>query len=295
MPVNQGGSALKGIYLGDQLLTGGGGDPATDIQTAITTPDPSALAEYIKGLDNILNNTNAMTAVAGDKPSLDAILNEATFFKTIAHYYPQVQDIINASPHYAEYLPGGIVPNKVYNGIEYCGTASSSEFGIFSDGAVFEVGLNASSLATQVGVTQGTVHNAEITWHKFINAGKTIYIAEKTVRYGISWNALNRAGCVSGSKIIRMTAGQFKVRLLSSEEWDLYMCGLSNGNFASLPDSQLAFLTSGAGSENWTSTPSSSGDRQVTRYEPGGASSANRIPSDASTILGWRPALEFTL
>ncbi len=26
MPVNQGGSALKGIYLGDQLLTGGGGD-----------------------------------------------------------------------------------------------------------------------------------------------------------------------------------------------------------------------------------------------------------------------------
>ena len=137
----------------------------------------------------------------------------------------------------------------------YFGKVESSEFGAISgtntaaDGKI----LSASNLATAVGVTEGTVINETVPWHKFIFKGEIIYIAEKGIREKISFEAIASMGCVYGSKIITMNDKKFRVTLLKGIDADIYNSkkGAPTRNTASEWDILLRGLSQNPETINW--------------------------------------------
>lgn len=91
--------------------------------------------------------------------------------------------------------PGSILPITDLNGnvmadetkgIAYYGTVSHTDL------------FTATQLASEIGLTQGTVKNNESVWHKYYwNNG--IHFLRRTARYNISWNDINLLGAAYGT------------------------------------------------------------------------------------------------
>lgn len=80
--------------------------------------------------------------------------------------------------------------------------------------------ITGDALASAINLTAGTSHNSDEPWLKFNHNGKTLFVAKKTLRYGIDWNDSRGHGEVTISGDI------YQVRLLSG----------SNGNTVDGPD-----------------------------------------------------------
>ena len=74
--------------------------------------------------------------------------------------------------------------------------------------------ITGDALASSIGLTEGTSQNSTAGWLKFSLDSKTLYVAKRPFRYGISWNAINAVGAVFGTKKIVINGHTYKVRLL---------------------------------------------------------------------------------
>ena len=59
--------------------------------------------------------------------------------------------------------------------------------------------INGTTLASEVGITQGTAINTETPWIKYIWKHKVCFTPLKTLRHSISWDAIYAAGAVYGT------------------------------------------------------------------------------------------------
>ena len=100
------------------------------------------------------------------------------------------------------------IEGATYNEAGYFGTVSANEL------------FTGTELASAVGITQGIVQHDNIEWLKFYIDGKIIFRPMKPIRYSISWDTLNKAGCVFGEKIISKNGITFKVRLMKGSLTD---------------------------------------------------------------------------
>lgn len=309
MGINAGASAITGVYLGDQLLTKGGGRSATEnIQAAIDAPDTVELVHYIQGPDSILTSPAAMTAIANDKPSLDVLVSSQRFNQMV-QYYPEIRAILDQSPYKADYIPGPLTLKKGDQQRGYFGEAQSSEFGVFRDGSQIGKGLDATTLAAQLNITQGSTMNNTITWHKFYWQSDIWYIASKAIRHSITWVAINAAGAVTGNTPLKLTKGTFYPYLLTggvysdsqdigaggNNMWDKLLRPLLSGGFwgTNYTDNQLDFRNSGEGYYHWCQETNR--DHKQLRYGSGGAGAFADGAIYTTSTRGWRPALRFKL
>ena len=74
--------------------------------------------------------------------------------------------------------------------------------------------ITGDQLATQIGLTAGTAFNSDAGWLKFSLDYKTLYVAKRPFRQGISWNQINSIGAVTGTTQITVNGKQYRVRLL---------------------------------------------------------------------------------
>ena len=207
------------------------------------------------------------------------------------------------------YVPGPLTLKKGDQQKGYFGEAQSSEFGLFIDSSQVGKGLDATTLAAQLGITKGTVLGSTITWQKFYWQGDIWYVAMKAIRYGISWDAINAAKAVTGGTPLKLTKGTFYPYLLTggvydksenigtggNNMWDQLLRGLLSGGYwgTAYTNAQLDFRKSGNGYYQWCQE--TNGKYKQMRYGPGGAGAYTGGSIYDSSSDGWRPALRFTL
>lgn len=168
-----------------------------------------------------------------------------------------------------------------------------SNYGFYGEVPVSEL-LSGDELCELLGLTAGVSQNSDEPWLKFALDGKMLYVAKKTYRHSVSWNHINAVGAVFGEFVLNKA---FKVRLLSTEEWDALMYPIHTShpsgapNWANYSDIDINVNTSsGNGRATWTSTPS--GASRVYRGGDGVTSSGGVGPASAGGDFGFRPVLE---
>ena len=76
--------------------------------------------------------------------------------------------------------------------------------------------IDGLALATQIGLTAGTAQHSNEPWLHFILDDVELYVAKKPYRHSLSWNQINAAGAVFGSRTVVINGREYKVRLLKS-------------------------------------------------------------------------------
>lgn len=87
--------------------------------------------------------------------------------------------------------------------------------------------IDGSALASLVGLTSGNGINNKAGWLKFVDNGKTLYIARKCLRYGTTVAAYKAAAQLTG-KQVTIGGNAYKVRLLSGMSIDPFSSIISN-------------------------------------------------------------------
>ncbi len=182
--------------------------------------------------------------------------------------------------------------------------------------------ITGDQLATRIGLTAGTAFNSDAGWLKFSLDYKTLYVAKRPFRYGISWDQLNALGAVFGTMQLPINGKMYSVRLPKGRgdgpttvitgrdpeqswgsEWNRLMYhisaspnngamtseGISVGDWAQFSNVELGVIT-GDGGYNWCQEPSGTG-RTLRAYNY--ISNINHTGATTSNnIFGWRPCLE---
>jgi hypothetical protein len=73
--------------------------------------------------------------------------------------------------------------------------------------------ITGNALATAVGISAGTSQFSNEGWLKFAYNGKIQFVAKKPIRYNLTWDNINAAGCVTGTKTVVIGGKTYKVRL----------------------------------------------------------------------------------
>ena len=71
--------------------------------------------------------------------------------------------------------------------------------------------------------TEDIEHNLvenDLTFLKFIHKGKTLLVSDRCIKNEISWDQLNERKLVFGNKTIEIDGIKYRIRLLTSNEWD---------------------------------------------------------------------------
>ena len=76
--------------------------------------------------------------------------------------------------------------------------------------------INGEELATAIGLVAGTAQNTTEPWLHFILDGVELYVAKKPYRHSVSWNQINAAEAVFGTKTVTINKLEYKVRLLKT-------------------------------------------------------------------------------
>lgn len=183
------------------------------------------------------------------------------------------------------------------------GSLSAGYFGFVSAGEL----ITGTSLASQVGISQGTSQFSNEGWFKYVYQEKICFVAKKPIRHSISWNNINSAGCVFGTKTITIGGLTYKVRLLTGGngnpadkaggEWNIIMYGLHQDqepNWGVYTDQDLhTHNTFGNGTYSWCQETSKDNDAfRVHRGYSGVTYFNTRPASNATDFYGWRPVLE---
>ena len=60
----------------------------------------------------------------------------------------------------------------------------------------------------------------DLIFLKFVHNGKNFLVGDRNIKNSISWNDLNERKLVFGNKIIEIDGIKYRIRLLTSNEWD---------------------------------------------------------------------------
>lgn len=190
-------------------------------------------------------------------------------------------------------MPDPVLPDNIPGGNVIAGTTDYGYCGVVPA----ENLISGDELCSQIGLTAGASQYSDAGWLKYSVGGKPLFVAKKTIRHTVSWDSINAVGAVFGGAVIWSNGILYKVRLLSTEEWDKLMYPIhkdhpdSAPNWENFEDCDLHVDSScGNGSYSWTSTPS--GSDRVRRGYGGVTSSGNYTPSSAYNGSGFRPVLE---
>ena len=185
--------------------------------------------------------------------------------------------------------------------------------------------ISGNELALIVGLDAGTYHNEEEPWLEFAKGDElSIFVAKKSLRYGMSKDDLVACDLVTGDKIVDILGRSFKVRLLkgtdndpweyersmeidpdnvSSSEWDRFILNVHDGihthgavtatkGYWPLYSNQELNVDGGFGSFSFTQESSTNvGQLHVTRGG-NGVTSLRTVSSVLNDEYGWRPVLE---
>lgn len=213
--------------------------------------------------------------------------------------------------------PGPVVLSKGNMQEGYFGLVSSSEL------------ITGDSLASSVGLTAGTSQFSTTNWLKFAHKGKVLFVAQKPIRYYLSWDNINAVGAVTGTKQVAIKSLNYKVRLpqgaltnpsetnttdrgAKGSEWNRLMLAVheqvKNKNWAYpayvesdiqdfgtyLTDADLITnSSSGNGSYSWCQeTAKNDSSYRVVRGTLGVSSVYWSTSSTVTADCGWRPVLE---
>lgn len=110
------------------------------------------------------------------------------------------------------------VPPAVEPGNPFQGYVSSDDF------------IDGTELSTLLALTSGSPINNKAGWLKYIDAGKTFYIARKPLRFGTTVAAYKAAGLLAG-KQVSIRGDIYKARLLSGMAADPFnsIIGIAGG------------------------------------------------------------------
>jgi len=186
--------------------------------------------------------------------------------------------------------------------------------------------IRGDALAVAIGLTAGTVMNADAGWLKFKDPidNKTKYISKMPIRYGASWNALNSIGAVNGSKLVDIAGKTYRVRLIEGlrpggsgesdmydppathgSEWNRLMYhvsgkpfhnvrttlaseGIEEGDWAQYTEAELGFVA-----YNGIGTYTLCKESSIPYRGSYGVSYLNySVRTASSQYMGWRPLLE---
>ena len=192
---------------------------------------------------------------------------------------------------------------------QYDVTTDTGYYG-FVPASEFITGLD---LATLTGFTAGTNQNSDAGWLKFYvgptavcnttpGTAKCIFIAKQTLKHSASWNQINTAGLVYGTRNITVLGQTYSVRLMTGgtvlhgtdSEWPQFMYRVhvdqpgNNDSWGTFSDSELSVAV-GNGFRTWTQ------ERIGTEATYWGFSITNWYKTNSSTTAigyGWRPVLE---
>lgn len=190
---------------------------------------------------------------------------------------------------------GGAQPSPIEPVVDYSAMpgahtpiAGNANYGYFGEVAANDF-INGADLCALLGVTAGTLINSLAGWLKVAKDGQRYLLSKMCIRHTISWNALNALGLVYGERLVEIQGGLYAVRLLSTAEWDalVYPLHTNNKTWAEFTDAQLGISSM----YTWTSTIS--GSNRVIRGYYSVTNSLTTDPTDANSIVGFRPVLEF--
>lgn len=205
------------------------------------------------------------------------------------------------------------------------GTIQAGYFGLVPASDLF----TATALSAAVGISVGIVQHDATPWLKFAWKGKILFRPQKAIRHTISWDNINSAGCVMGTKTISKDGKAYRVRLMQGaltnpsagtapdlgakgSEWNRLMLPIHEQattgawtypSFAEaavvgwgigFTDADLLTQNSyGSGSFVWCQeTRSDNTSNRVTRGFNGVTNSSASASSVANVNYGWAPVLE---
>ena len=189
--------------------------------------------------------------------------------------------------------------------------------------------ITGDELARMIGLTAGTSQNSNGGWLKFSYLGKTEFIAKKTFRYSISWDAINNVNAIFGNRTISISGKTYKIRLMKGKtegkqndsssckgeiikgsEWNKLMLPIhknapfnwadkgnvnsptENWNIGYTDNDLFTHSVAGGGTKSWCQEYGQSTDYRLLRGGRGVSGSGDIGPSGASGTFGWRPVLE---
>lgn len=188
--------------------------------------------------------------------------------------------------------------------------------------------IDGVSLATAIGLTAGTAQNTTEPWLAFELDGKLLLVAKKTLRHTISWDQIQAANAVYGSRSVDIHGSSYRIRLLKGaatdpisggsgthdpeqswgSEWNRLFYplvpnpvntpthptsreGIRYGAWANYTETQLNIGSSG-GNGRITRCQELSGGTHVIRGNAGLSYLGYGASSYVSSAFGWRPVLE---
>lgn len=163
--------------------------------------------------------------------------------------------------------------------------------------------VSGNGLASAVGISIGTSQiylNNSIDWVKFGYEGKIIFIARKPIRRALSWNDINNAGCVFGTKQVTFDGVTYKCRLMRIMENDNsdktgreypFMNKIKT-TWDNLTDEEMHFNRTGdtGGHVYAQETPVENSSKCWKFTSDNGWGTAEK--NDRGAWFGWRPVLE---
>ena len=192
--------------------------------------------------------------------------------------------------------------------------------------------ISASALTTLVGLTAGSITNANISWLKFRYNNKIVYIAKKPIRHAMTYEALAALGITKGTKqfTIQGKAHVLRVPNGSLNDPTSYRDIQAGGSFndliypvyggvslsqpeiqayprwAAFTDAELGLGTTkaaaagGAGAMTWCNELITGGSNRLLRGYNDSDNAGNRqvlagwyiAPSGTAVYAGWRPIIE---
>lgn len=184
--------------------------------------------------------------------------------------------------------------------------AGTLDYGYFGTVEADEL-ITGSALASSIGLSQGTAQFDDVGWLKFALDQKILFIACKTFRHTISWDAINAVGAVFGTKTVSIGGKTYKVRLLTGGnsnpasvaggEWNMLMYAVHQDEWPRWEHFTDRFLhthnTYGNGSYSWCQETSAfDSTNRVLRGGTGVGSFSTITSSSTLARIGWRPVLE---
>jgi hypothetical protein len=165
-----------------------------------------------------------------------------------------------------------------------------------------------NQLSSAAGVSIGSslfYGTSNIEWLKFAFDGKIIFLAQKPIRYALSWNDINNAGCVYGTKQITKDGITYKCRLLRIRDGEpetgpgreqYLLQGVHSGrspSWDSLSDDDLYFSQPGGTNGRLSFAQETvSGNSSHCYSYTSSAGGSTVAKNDRGAWFGWRPVLE---
>jgi hypothetical protein len=165
---------------------------------------------------------------------------------------------------------------------------------------------NQLSSAAGISIGNGLFYSSSnIEWLKFSFEGKIIFLAQKPIRYALSWNDLNNAGCVYGTKHITKDGITYKCRLLRIRDGEpdtgpgreQYLVqkvhNIAGGAWDKLTNSDLYFNQPGGTNGHFSFAQETAPNNSSHCYSYTSSSGSSTVAkNDRGAWFGWRPVLE---